>query len=92
MSTALTGDNIYLFHYTAQLHACRLHLRCLEIGMKFSRRSPIAHVKRTYGFTGSNESVVRQFEEVLAGPAPVAAMQARIDKVVAASVASVPRT
>lgn len=87
-----TPDGIAMFHYLAQLHACKLHIRALKQGWAFSRRSPIAHVKRTYGFTGNNASVVRQFEEVLYSHYPVQAMQARVDAVVAASAAHVPRT
>lgn len=75
-----TPDGIAMYHYLAQYHACRLHLIA-----PFNRRSIIAHVKRTYGFTGSNASVVAEFGEVLNGPAPVAAMAARMDAVVAAS-------
>lgn len=78
-------DQIAMYHYLAQLHACKLHRRALTQGWAFSRRSPIAHVKRTYGFTGNNDSVIRQFEEVLYGHYPVAAMAARMDAVVATS-------
>lgn len=84
-----TPDGIAMFHYLTQYHACKLQLLGLH---HHTRRSIIAHVKRTYGFTGRNESVVRQFGVVLRGHNPVAAMAARMDAVVAASASSVPRT
>lgn len=90
MSTVLVGDQVYMFHYIAQYHACRMHLRG---PLPWSRRSPIAHVKRTYGYKGSNESVVRQFgHDLYDTPNPVATMAARLDAVVQASAASVPRS
>lgn len=55
------GDPI-VFHKLAQYHACKLHLQGLRHS---SGRSIIAHVKRIYGFTGNNESVVEQFRQSL---------------------------
>jgi hypothetical protein len=57
-----TPDGIAAFHMLAQLSACRLQLKGLQHS---SGRSVIAHVKRTYGFKGNNESVVAQFEQML---------------------------
>jgi len=55
------GDPI-VFHKLAQYHACKLHLK----GMRHSSgRSIIAHVKRIYGFKGTNEQVVEQFRFLL---------------------------
>jgi hypothetical protein len=52
----------YAFQKLAQYHACKLHL----LGMRHSSgRSIIAHVKKTYGFKGNNESVVEQFKALL---------------------------
>jgi hypothetical protein len=51
-----------VFQKLAQYHACRLQL----LGMRHSSgRSIIAHVKKTYGFKGNNESVVEQFKQLL---------------------------
>jgi hypothetical protein len=51
-----------VFQKLAQYHACKLQLR----GMRHSSgRSIIAHVKKTYGFKGNNESVVEQFKQML---------------------------
>lgn len=80
-----TPEAIAMWHYHAQLSACKLQLK----GMKFGRRSIIAHVKRTYGYTGRNESVVAQFDYDLHDtPHPVATMAARMDAVVRASAAT----
>jgi hypothetical protein len=50
------------FQKLAQYHACKLQL----LGMRHSSgRSIIAHVKKTYGFKGNNESVVEQFKQML---------------------------
>jgi len=55
------GDPV-VFHKLAQYHACRLHLK----GMRHSSgRSIIAHVKRIYGYKGTNEAVVEQFRQAL---------------------------
>jgi hypothetical protein len=46
----------------AQYHACKLQL----LGLKHSSgRSIIAHIKKTYGLNGNNESVVAQFKKML---------------------------
>jgi len=51
-----------VFQKLAQYHACKLQL----LGMRHSSgRSIIAHVKKTYGLKGSNESVVEQFKQML---------------------------
>jgi hypothetical protein len=50
------------FQKLAQYHACKLQL----LGMRHSSgRSIIAHVKKTYGLKGNNESVVEQFKQML---------------------------
>jgi hypothetical protein len=57
-----TPDQIAAFQQLAQYHACKLQL----LGMRHSSgRSIIAHVKATYGFKGSNQSVVDQFKQHL---------------------------
>lgn len=47
------------FQKLAQYHACKLQLMGLSHS---SGRSIIAHVKKTYGFKGTNASVVEQFK------------------------------
>lgn len=57
-----TPEGIAAFQMLAQYHACKLQL----LGLKHSSgRSIIAHVKRTYGFKGTNASVVAQFKAKL---------------------------
>lgn len=57
-----TPDQVAAFQQLAQYHACKLQL----LGMRHSSgRSIIAHVKRTYGFKGTNAAVVEQFKQHL---------------------------
>lgn len=61
-TTITAPEGITAFHMLAQYHACKLQL----LGMRHSSgRSIIAHVKKTYGFKGTNESVVAQFKRKL---------------------------
>ena len=46
-----------LFHMIAQKHALKLEIA----GLKHSRGSVYAHIKRTYGFKGNKQSVLDQF-------------------------------
>jgi hypothetical protein len=59
----LTGQKqTEAFQKLAQYHACKLQL----LGLKHSSgRSIIAHIKKTYGLNGNNESVVAQFKKML---------------------------
>ena len=57
-----TPKDIRAFQQLAQYHACKLQL----LGLRHSSGlSIIAHVKRTYGFKGTNKSVVEQFKQQL---------------------------
>jgi len=66
MGTLITGaENIRQVQRLSQLYAMKLHLK----GMKHSsRRSIILAVKKQYGFKGTNESVVKQFEMMIREP------------------------
>jgi hypothetical protein len=49
-----------LFNMLAQKQALKLELK----GLKFSRGSVYAHIKRTYGLRGNKERVYTQFCEL----------------------------
>jgi hypothetical protein len=48
------ATDIKRFHMLAQVHALRLE----AIGLKHSRGSVLAHVKRTYGLKGNRQAVI----------------------------------
>ena len=50
-----------LYHRLAQKHALRLEI----LGMKHSRGSVYAHIKRTYGLKGNKQSVLDQFTALI---------------------------
>lgn len=61
MSVILTGLAIEHFRLTSILSALRLEVR----GIKHSRGSVCAAVKRQYGFKGNKAKVAQQFEAYL---------------------------
>jgi hypothetical protein len=61
MALALTGNETLRFHQLATLYA--LKLECL--GMKHSRGSVYAKVKRDYNLKGSKQSVYDQLKSIL---------------------------
>ena len=61
MALALTGNETLRFHQLATLYA--LKLECL--GMKHSRGSVYAKVKRDYNLKGDKQSVYDQLKSIL---------------------------
>jgi hypothetical protein len=60
----MTLDNptdIKRFHMLAQVHAMRLE----QLGLKHSRGSVYAHVKRTYGLKGNRQTVIVGLQELI---------------------------
>ena len=58
----LTGQGVTLFHLLAQKHAVMLE----GMGMRHSRGSVTAAVKRMYGIKGSREKVLVRLQEMIA--------------------------
>ena len=58
MSTVITGDAIRLYQMMAQSKALGLEIK----GLKFSKGSIYAHVKKQYGFKGNKQRVLEQLE------------------------------
>jgi hypothetical protein len=56
MYIADTPESIAFFHLCAQISALRLEI----LGLRHSRGSVYAHVKRQYGLTGNKASVLAQ--------------------------------
>jgi hypothetical protein len=56
-----TPEGIELFHMKAQAYALRLEM----IGLKHSRGSVYAHIKRTYGLRGSKQKVLDQLADLI---------------------------
>ena len=54
-------NDIKRFHMLAQLQALRLE----AMGLKHSRGSVLAHVKRTYGLKGNRQNVMIQLNELI---------------------------
>jgi hypothetical protein len=54
-------DDIMRFHMKTQLSALRLEL----MGMRHSRGSVYAHIKKTYGLRGNKSSVYEQFKAMV---------------------------
>ena len=65
--TMITGEHITLFHLLQLKYALRLEIR----GIKNSRGSVYAYVKRNFGFRGNKEKVLAQLEEKIARDFPV---------------------
>lgn len=60
--TVLDGrEKVLGFHMLAQYHALKLETK----GLRFSRGSVYAHIKRTYGLKGSKKRVLEQFRALL---------------------------
>lgn len=55
--TAITGDDIQVFHLLQLKHAMRLEMK----GMRHSRGSVFAYVKRTFNLKGNKQRVYDQF-------------------------------
>lgn len=59
---AVSGkDNVARYRAVAQKHALKLELR----GIRFSRGSVYAQVKKEYGFKGSKQSVLNQLTDYI---------------------------
>jgi hypothetical protein len=56
-----TPEGIQAFHMLAQYHALKLEIK----GLKHSRGSVYAHIKRVYGLKGNKQRVLDQFEQML---------------------------
>jgi len=56
-----TANGITRFHMLAQWHALRLE----GLGIRQKGGSVLAHVKRTYGFKGTRETVAAQLRELI---------------------------
>ena len=61
MTTIDTHQGIKMFHMLSQRSALKLEL----VGLKHSKGSVYAHIKRTYGLRGSKQSVYTQFCELI---------------------------
>ena len=61
MTTLTDKDQINLYHMMSQRTALKLELK----GLKHSRGSVYAHIKRTYGLRGNKQSVYTQFCELI---------------------------
>jgi len=57
MTTISTPNGIQMFHLLSQRAALDLEIK----GLKFSKGSVYAHIKRTYGFKGNKVKVLAQF-------------------------------
>lgn len=65
--TVITGKNsVMLFHMLAQRSALKLEI----LGLRHSRGSVYAHIKRTYGLRGNKQKVLEQFEKLIAEKYP----------------------
>lgn len=63
----ITGlQNINWYHMRTQLAALKLEM----FGMKHSRGSVYAHIKKTYGLKGNKRRVCEQFEELVEASRP----------------------
>jgi hypothetical protein len=61
--TVLTGETqTRMFQMLSQKYALKLEMK----GLKHSRGSVYAHVKRQYGFKGNKASVLAQLETLIA--------------------------
>lgn len=56
-----TPQEIELFHLSSQKTALKLEM----LGMKHSRGSVYAHLKRTHGWKGNKEKVLAQLEALI---------------------------
>lgn len=56
-----TPERIELFHLASQKAALKLEI----LGMKHSRGSVYAHLKRTHGWKGNKQKVLIQLEELI---------------------------
>ena len=61
MTSLTTPNEIAMYHMLAQKSALGLELK----GLKFSKGSVYAHIKRTYGLRGNKQSVYTQFCELI---------------------------
>jgi hypothetical protein len=59
--TTITGKNIKLFNMLALKQAMRLE----TLGVRSTKGSAYAHIKRVYGLRGNKQSVYTQFCEVV---------------------------
>ena len=59
--TITDPKDIRRFHMMTQLQALKLE----EIGLKHSRGSVLAHVKRTYGWKGTRRSVMLRLQQLI---------------------------
>ena len=57
----IEGNDITMFHMLAQRSALKLEMK----GLKFSKGSVYAHIKRVYGLRGNKNSVYTQFCELI---------------------------
>jgi hypothetical protein len=58
----ITGKrNIRIYHMLSQKYAMMLE----EKGLKHSKGSVTAHVKRQYGFKGNRSSVIQQLQDLI---------------------------
>jgi len=56
-----TPQGIELYHLTAQKYALKLEM----LGMKNSRGSVYAHLKRTHGWKGNKQKIMDQLEKLI---------------------------
>lgn len=61
MTTIDTPQGIELFHLASQKAALKLEM----LGLKHSRGSVSAHLKRTHGWKGNKEKILAQLEALI---------------------------
>jgi hypothetical protein len=61
MTTVITGDEIQKFRQQTLLKALLLEIK----GLKGSRFSAYAIIKKEFGLRGNRESIYRQFEKIV---------------------------